>query len=185
MRTCARECIVKVGTVEEGRVDLGHGRRLTGNSEGLSPGAIERGNSTGWASRESVARRVHVLGRMGTGRLDERQSRNGDRERVGEGNRRRATREVKRGGRTHTIETLDRSGELLTLHSLEKQLGDIFTTLLVLCGNDRLGLLIFVLIVYRTKTIVGVHLLVFCLCMFCLDLPDTLFLQRKGAPAVT
>jgi hypothetical protein len=122
---------------------------------------------------------------MGTGRLDERQSRNGNREGVGEGNRRRATRKVKRGGRTHAIETLDRSGELLTLHSLEKQLGDIFTTLLILCGNGRLGFLILVLIVYRPKTIVGVHLLVFCLCVLCLDLPDTLLLQRKGAPAVT
>ena len=72
MGTCARECIVQVGAMEEGRVDLGHGRRLTGNGEGLSPGAIERRNSTGWAARESVARRVHVLGRMATGRLDKR-----------------------------------------------------------------------------------------------------------------
>lgn len=185
MGTCARERVVQVGTVEEGRVDLGHGRRRTRNGEGLSPRAIERRNSTGRAARKSVTRRVHVLGGMGAGRLDERQSRNGNGEGIGEGNRRRATREVMRGGRTHAIETLDRSGELLTLHSLEKQLGDIFATLLVLGRNERFGLLVLVLIVYRTKTIVGVHLLVFRLCMFCLDLPDTLLLQRKGAPAVT
>jgi hypothetical protein len=185
MRTCARERVVQVGAVEERRIDLGHGRRLAGNIERLCPLAIERRSSAGWATRQGMTRRVHVLGRVGAGRVHERQGRNGDGEGVGKRNRRRATREVMRGSRTHAIETLDSSGELLTLHSLEKKLGDVFTALLILCGNDRLGLLFLVLIVHGTKTIVRVHLLVLGLCMFCLDLPDTLLLQRKGAPAVT
>jgi hypothetical protein len=184
MGTCARERIVQVGAVEERRIDLGHRRRLTGNVERLCPLAVER-SSAGWATRQGMTRRVHVLGRVGAGRVHERQGRNGDGEGVGKGNRRRATREVMRGSRTHAIETLDSSGELLTLHSLEKELGDVFTAPLILCGNERLWLLFLVLIVHGTKTIVGVHLLVLGLCMFCLDLPDTLFLQRKGAPAVT
>lgn len=90
-----------------------------------------------------------------------------------------------RGSRTHAIEMLYGRGEFLTLHSLEKQLGDIFTAFLILSGDDRLGLLFLVLIVYRAEAIVRIHLLVLGLGMFCLYLPDTLLLQRKGAPAVT
>jgi hypothetical protein len=132
-----------------------------------------------------MTRRIHMLRRVGTGRLHERQSRYSDGEGIGKRDRRRATGEVKRGNRAHAIETFDGRGKFLTLHSLEKQLGDVFATPLILCRDGRLGFLFLVLIVHRTKTIVRVHLLVLGLCMFCLDLPDTLLLQRKGAPAVT
>jgi len=121
---------------------------------------------------------------VGTRRLYEGQSRDGDREGVRQGNRRRATRKAKGGSGTHTIKTLHGGRKLITLHSFEKKLGNIFTALLILGWNDRLGLLLLVLIVHRTKTIVGIHLLVFSLCMFCFDLPDALLLQRKSAPAV-
>jgi|SRR6266850_2430117 len=171
--------------MEERRIDLGHGGWLTRNGERFSPGAIERRDSTGWATRQRMARRVHVLRRMRTGRLHERQSRNSNGEGVGKRDGRRTTREVMRGRRTHVIEMLYGRGEFLALHSLKKQLGDIFTALLILSGDDRLELLFLVLIVHRTEAIFRVHLLVLGLCMFCFDLPDTLLLQRKGAPAVT
>jgi len=61
-----------------------------------------------------------LLRRVGTGRLYKRQCRDGDREGVRQGNRRRATREVNGGGGTHTIKAFYSGRELLTLHSFEK-----------------------------------------------------------------
>jgi hypothetical protein len=61
-----------------------------------------------------------LLRRVGTRRLYKGQSRDGDREGVRQGNRRRATGEVDGGGRTHTIKALYGGGELLALHSFEK-----------------------------------------------------------------
>jgi hypothetical protein len=109
-------------------------------------------------------------------RLYEGQSRDSNREGVRQGNGRRVMWEVKRGGGTHTIEALYSGRELLALHSFEKKLGNIFTAPLILCRDDRLGLLLLVLIVHWTKTIIGVHLLVFSLGMFGFDLPDALLL---------
>ena len=43
--------------------------------------------------------------------------------------------------RMHVIKTFYGHGEFLTFHSLKKQLGDIFTELLILSGDDGLGLL--------------------------------------------
>jgi hypothetical protein len=57
---------------------------------------------------------------MGTRRLYERQCRDGDREGVRQGNRRRATREVNGGGGAHTIKALYGGREFITLHSFEK-----------------------------------------------------------------
>ena len=131
-----------------------------------------------------MARGVHVLGRMGAGRLYEGQSRDRDRERVREWDRRGTTRKIKWGGRTHTIEAFDGGRKLLTLHSLEKKLSDIFAAPFILCRDSRLWLLLLVLIVHGAETIVRVHLLVLSLCMFRLDLPDTLLLQRKSAPTI-
>jgi hypothetical protein len=125
-----------------------------------------------------------LLGRVEMRRLYEGQSRDGDGEGVRQWNGRRATREVKRGGGTHTIKALHGSREFIALHSFEKKLGNIFTALFILRRNGRLGLLLFALIVHWTKAIIGVHLLVFSLGMFCFDLPDALFLQWKRAPAV-
>ena len=109
-------------------------------------------------------------------RLYEGQSRDSNRERVRQGNGRRATWEVKRGGGTHTIEALYGGRELLALHSFEKKLSNIFTAPLILCWVNRLGLLLLILIVYWTKPIIGVHLLVLSLGMFGFDLPDALLL---------
>jgi hypothetical protein len=61
-----------------------------------------------------------LLRRVWTRRLHERQSRDGDREGVRKGNRRRATREVDGGGGTHTIKALYGGRELIALHSFEK-----------------------------------------------------------------
>jgi hypothetical protein len=126
-----------------------------------------------------------VLRRLRTRRLDKGQSRDSDGKRIREWNRRRATGETKRSSRAHTIETLDSGGEFLALHSLKEKLGNVFTALLILGRNSRLGLLFFVLIVNRTKTVVGIHLLVLGLGVFCLDLPDAFLIQRQRTPAVT
>ena len=56
-------------------------------------------------------------------RLYEGQRRDSNREGVQQGNGRRATWEVKRGGEMHTIETLYGGRELFTLHPFEKKLG--------------------------------------------------------------
>src|SRR6266850_2008182 len=88
-----------------------------------------------------MERRVHVLRRMGMGRLHERQSRNSNEGRVGKRHGRRMTRKFMGVSRTHAIEMFYGRGEFLTFHSLEKQLGDIFTELLILSGDDSLGLL--------------------------------------------
>jgi len=68
-----------------------------------------------------MERRVHVLRRMGTGRLHERQSRNNNEGRVGKRHGRRTTRKFMGVSRTHAIETFYGRGEFLTFHSLEKK----------------------------------------------------------------
>ena len=72
-------------------------------------------------------------------------------------------------------------GEFFTLHAFKKKLGNVFTTPLILGRNNRLLLLFLVLVVHRAETVIGIHLLVLCLCMFCLDLPDAPLLQRAEA----
>jgi hypothetical protein len=117
-------------------------------------------------------------------RLYEGQGRDSDREGIRQGNGRRATREVKRGSGTHTIKTFHGGRKLLALHTFEKKLGNIFTAPLILSRDERLWLLLLVLIVHWTKAIIGVHLLMLSLGMFGFDLPDALLLQRKSAPTV-
>ena len=97
---------------------------------------------------------------------------------MGERNRGRTTREMKRGRGTDVIETLDGSGKLLALHSLEKKLGNVFTTFLVLGRDSRFWLPLLVLVMHGAEAVVREHLLVLRFGMLCLDLPDTLLLQR-------
>jgi len=88
-----------------------------------------------------MERKVHVLRRMGMGRLHERQSRNSNEGRVGKRHGRRMTRKFMGVSRMHVIKMFYGHGEFLTFHSLEKQLGDIFIELLILSRGDGLGLL--------------------------------------------
>jgi hypothetical protein len=122
---------------------------------------------------------------LGARRLNKGQSRDGNREGIWEWNGRRATGKAVRSDGTHTIETFDCGGELLTLHSFKKKLGNVFTTLFILCRNGRLGLLFLVLVMHGAEAIVGIHLLVLRFGVFCLDFPNALILERERAPAVT
>jgi len=97
---------------------------------------------------------------------------------MGKRNRGRTTREMKRGDRTDVVETLDGSGKLLPLHSLKKELGNVFTTLFVFGRDERFWFPLLVLVVHGAEAVVGVHLLVLRFGMLCLDFPDALLLQR-------
>jgi hypothetical protein len=178
------ECVVQVGAIEQRSVYFGHWRRLAGDGKRVSPRAVQGRTSTRWATRKGIAGRVHVLRRLGKGRLNKGQSRDGDGERIREWNRGRATGEVERGGGAHTIETLDSGSEFFTLHTFKKKLGNVFATPLILSRNGRLWLLFLVLVVHRAETVIGIHLLVLGLCVFCLYLPDAPLVQRQSAPAV-
>ena len=85
---------------------------------------------------------------------------------------------MKRGSGTDAIEALDGGGKLFALHSLEKELGNVFTTLLVFGRNRRFRLPLLVLIMHGAEAVVGEHLFVLRFGMLCLDLPDALLLQR-------
>ena len=111
-------------------------------------------------------------------RVHERQRGDRNGKGMGERNRRWTTREVKRGGGTYAIEALDGGGKLFALHSLEKELGNVFTTLLVFGRDRRFWFPFLILVMHGAEAVVGVHLLVLRLGMLCLDLPDTLLLQR-------
>ena len=97
---------------------------------------------------------------------------------MGKRNRRRTTRKIERGVRADTIETLDGSSKLFALHSLEKELGNVLTALLVFGRDGRFWFPFLVLVMHWAEAVVGEHLLVLRFGMLCLDLPDTLLLQR-------
>jgi hypothetical protein len=97
---------------------------------------------------------------------------------MGERNRRGTTREMKRGGGTEVVEALDGGGKLFAFHSLEKELGNVFTTPLVFGRDRRFRFPLLVLVMHGAEAIIGVHLLVLRFSMLCLDLPDTLLFQR-------
>ena len=97
---------------------------------------------------------------------------------MGKRNRRGTTREIEWGGGTDAIETLDGSGKLFTLHSLEKELGNVLTTPLVFGRDGRFWFPFLILVMHGAEAVVGEHLLVLRFGMLCLNLPDTLLLQR-------
>jgi hypothetical protein len=75
--------------------------------------------------------------------------------------------------------------ELVAFLPFEEELSDLLATALIGWGGLLLVLLLFlVLVVDGTETVLGIARLVFCLCMFRLDLPYSFFFEWEGFPAV-
>lgn len=83
------------------------------------------------------------------------------------------------------VELADSSGEIFALHPVKKELSNLFTTAFVLhSGNSFFFFLLLILVVYWAETVLWVACLVFCFCVFSLDLPNALFVKRKRSPAI-
>jgi len=84
------------------------------------------------------------------------------------------------------VELADSSSELFSFHSVKKELGNLFAAAFIFSSGDSLFFLLFlVLVVNWAETILRVPCLVLCFCVFSLNLPNALVLERKRSPAIS
>ena len=113
---------------------------------------------------------------------------------------------------SNTIQIPNCFGQFLAFHTFQQKLSDLFTSPLFFFLSQVVGVadqrrrvggvgsdsrssgsgrsrrselvLVFILVVYRSKSIIRKLSFMICFFLFCFDLPDAFFLERELAPAI-